>query len=279
MRIPYDHAARSHLLIDFLEKHNKENKFDLIDMCSGSGSFLIWSIKRGLFFKKNILIDNDINLLKSVKSNLRKYLKNVSNIKSNTNNMSLTINYKNKDESSVSIMKYDCDNYSIKDSQPYVISYSAAVDLMSKSSIDKSLKLIKDNNILFFSLCFDGSVKWTPSHPYDKYILSFFNNHQQSDKGFGIALGYKSIDYIKKKVNKLGLKIEITNSPWIVRNKLQDDIIFMKRYLLDIKKSLFHMDGIDKTMLRQWYADKHESIECKKVKLLVGHKDILIHKQ
>ena len=52
MRIPYDHAARSHVLIDFLEKNNKENKFDLIDMCSGSGSFLIWSIKRGCSSKK-----------------------------------------------------------------------------------------------------------------------------------------------------------------------------------------------------------------------------------
>ena len=278
MRIPYDHESRSHVLIDFLEKYNKENKFNLIDMCSGSGSFLIWSIKRGLFFKKNILIDNDINLLKSVKSNLRQYLKNISNIKSNTNNMNLIINYNNTDVSYVNIIKYNCDNYKVKDSQPYVISYSAAIDLMSKRSIDNSFKLIKNNNVLFFSLCFDGKVKWTPSHPYDKYVLSFFNNHQQSDKGFGMALGYKSINYIKKKANKLGLEIKIRNSPWIVKNESQDDTVFMKRYLLDIKKSLFHMDGIDKKMLRQWYADKSKNIECNKVKLTVGHKDMLIHK-
>ena len=83
---------------------------------------------------------------------------------------------------------------------------------------------------------------------------------------------------IEKKANKLGLKIQIRNSPWIVRNKLKDDILFMKRYILDIKKSLFHMDGIDRTMLRQWHSDKCKSIEQKKIKLLVGHKDILIHK-
>ncbi len=278
MRIPYDHIARSFILIDFLKKHNKENKFNLIDMCSGSGSFLIWSILNGLFFKENILIDNDINLLKSVKSNLRQHLKNISSIKSNNNNMNLIITHKNNTESFVNIKKYDCDNYTTTDSQPYVISYSAAIDLMSRPSIDNSFKLIKENNVLFFSLCFDGKVKWTPSHPYDKYILSFFNDHQQSDKGFGMALGYKSINYIEKKANKLGLKIQIRNSPWIVRNKLKDDILFMKRYILDIKKSLFHMDGIDRTMLRQWHSDKCKSIEQKKIKLLVGHKDILIHK-
>ena len=41
----------------------------------------------------------------------------------------------------------------------------------------------------------------------------------------------------------------------------------MKRYLLDIKKSLFHMDGIDKKMLRQWYADKSKNIEYNKSKI------------
>ena len=55
MRIPYDHESRSHVLIDFLEKYNKENKFNLIDMCSGSGSFLIWSIKRGFILQKKYL--------------------------------------------------------------------------------------------------------------------------------------------------------------------------------------------------------------------------------
>ena len=41
-------------------------------------------------------------------------------------------------------------------------------------------------------------------------------------------------------------------------------LLFMKRYILDIKKSLFHMDGIDKTMLRQWYFDKCKNIDTKK---------------
>ena len=47
-----------------------------------------------------------------------------------------------------------------------------------------------------------------------------------------MALGYKSINYIKKKANKLGLEIQIRNSPWIVKNKLQDDtFIYEKIYI------------------------------------------------
>ena len=53
----------------------------------------------------------------------------------------------------------------------------------------------------------------------------------------------------------------------------------MKRYLLDIKKSLFHMEGIDKNILRKWYQDKKYEIDNKKIQLYVGHNDILLYKK
>ena len=124
---------------------------------------------------------------------------------------------------------------------------------MSKSSIDIALKKIKKNNILYFSLFFNGLVKWTPTNTFDKYILTFFNNHQRSDKGFGNALGHKSIESLRKKADKLDLNITVADSPWIIKNKSEKDTAFMKRYLLDIRKSLFHMEGIDKNILRKWY--------------------------
>ena len=158
-------------------------------------------------------------------------------------------------------------------------SYSAALDLMSKSSIDIALKKIKKNNILYFSLCFNGLVKWTPTNTFDKYILAFFNNHQRSDKGFGNALGYKSIESLRKKAGKLNLNITVADSPWIIKNKSEKDTVFMKRYLLDIRKSLFHMEGIDKNILRKWYEDKKYDLENKKIKLYVGHNDILLFKK
>ena len=138
-----------------------------------------------------------------------------------------------------------------------MISYSAALDIMSKSSIHSALKRIKKNNVLYFSLCFNGLVRWTPTNTFDKYILTFFNNHQRSDKGFGKALGHKSIEFIRKKAEKLNLKIVVEDSPWIVKNKSYKDKVFMKRYLLDIKKSLFHMEGIDRDILRECYQEKN----------------------
>ena len=109
--------------------------------------------------------------------------------------------------------------------------------------------------------------------------MSYFNKHQSFDKGFGKALGYKSIDYVNKKAKELGYTIKIADSPWIIQNESLDDIIFLKRYVLDIKKSLFHMDGIDRSMLKRWYNDKIESITNKTIKVEVGHKVLLLHKK
>ena len=279
MRIHYDNIARSGILTEFIEKNDLYKNYHLIDMCTGSGSFLIWALKQGLFPNRAILVDNDINLLKSIKSNLRQNFKNIYVIKSNNNNLDLTISDKSQQKSNVSIVKENCDTYEVKDTQPHIISYSAAIDLMSKSSIDICLSKIKDENILFLSLCFDGKVKWKPSHPYDKYIMSYFNKHQSYDKGFGKALGYKSIDYVNKKAKELGYKIKIADSPWIIQNESSDDITFLKRYVLDIKKSLFHMDGIDRSMLRHWYDDKIDNISNKTIKVQVGHKDLLLYKK
>ena len=50
-------------------------------------------------------------------------------------------------------------------------------------------------------------------------------------------------------------------------------------YVSDIKKSLFHMDGIDRSMLRRWHNDKIDSITNKSIKVQVGHKDLLLYKK
>ena len=279
MRVDYDNISRSTVLVDHINKLSQEDDIDLIDLYCGSGNFLIWSLHKNILFNNCILVDHDIKLLKSIKSNLRTHLRPMYSIQSNTNNLDLLIKRNSETLSSVSIKKNDCDGYRYSSGKFHVISYSAALDIMSKPSISSALKRIKKNNILYFSLCFNGQVRWTPTNTFDKYILTFFNNHQRSDKGFGKALGSKSIEFLKQKADKLNLSVTIKDSPWIIKNISNKDKVFMKRYLLDIKKSLFHMEGIDKNILRKWYQDKKFEIDNIKIQLYVGHNDILLYKK
>ncbi len=279
MRMGYDHDARSDILLKYLRKNENNSDLELIDLCCGSGSFLIWSIKNNLLFKKSILVDYDIKLLKSIKSNLRRYTPNNYTIKSNSNNMNLVLEKDKSFISSTFIKKSNCNKFHYKTKKFHIISYSAVLDLMSKSSIIEALNRANNMNVIYFSLCFNGIVKWTPTNTFDKYILSFFNNHQRSDKGFGHALGSQSIEFVRKRATKQNMKIITKNSPWIIFNNSQKDKNFMIRYLLDVKKALFHMEGVDRDILRKWYKDKKYDVENKAIKLYIGHQDLLLYKK
>ena len=45
MRIEYDNDSRSNILNKYLKNNEYMPDIELIDMCCGSGNFLIWSIK------------------------------------------------------------------------------------------------------------------------------------------------------------------------------------------------------------------------------------------
>lgn len=276
MRQVYDMQARSPLLFEYLDKLPTTENINLLDLYCGSGSFLVWSIKNNINYKKCVLIDYDIKLLKSIKRNIKSVIEPHLKIQSNTNNLDLLIKNNKEIISNIKIIKNDCNKYNKGYDKYQLISFSAVLDLMSKSTINNILKIAKSDCALYFSLCFNGKVKWTPSNTMDKYILSFFNNHQRSDKGFGLALGCKSIEYISKLAKSRDLSIKIKESPWQIKNHSEMDKIFLNRYILDTKKSLFHMEGIDRKILKLWYEQKKYEIDNKKISLYVGHNDILI---
>ena len=94
MRVDYDNISRSTVLVDHINKLSQEDDIDLIDLYCGSGNFLIWSLNKDILFKNCILVDHDVKLLKSIKSNLRTHLRSIFSIQSNTNNLDLLIKKK-----------------------------------------------------------------------------------------------------------------------------------------------------------------------------------------
>ena len=276
LRESYDMLSRSDLLQN-LYKKNKLNLKKVIDLGGGNGSFLRWCHYKNIIYDDFLIIDNDEALLKSFYPRTKSYLSTISLSLIKDNMMSYRIqNLKTNKDGFITLKKQDFYK-SIDIINDYnLVSFSAVSDLLSKKFIKCLFDKINKGTNLYFSICFDGRVKWKNKNKHDKYIVSMFNQHQKQEKTTGVALGLNSINFIKNLSKKNDYKIYIADSSWSVDSQDNDSRIFQKAYLNTIYKPLKKFELTDKDILENWLKSKQNDIENKNSNLVVGHKDILI---
>ena len=276
LREPYDMLSRSDLLQN-LYKNNKMNLKKVIDLGGGNGSFLRWCHYKNIIYDDFLIIDNDEALLKSFYPRTKSYLSMMSLSLIKDNMMSYRIqNLKNNKDGFITLKKQDFYK-SIDIINDYnLVSFSAVSDLLSKKFIKCLFDKVNKGTNLYFSICFDGRVKWKNKNKHDKYIVSMFNQHQKQEKTTGVALGLDSIKFIKNLSTKNDYKIYIADSSWSVDSHDNDSRVFQKAYLNTIYKPLKKFELTDRDILEDWLRSKKNDIESKNSNLVVGHKDILI---
>ena len=276
LRESYDMLSRSNLLQN-LYKNNKMNLKKVIDLGGGNGSFLRWCHYKNIIYDDFLIIDNDEALLKSFYPRTKSYLSMMSLSLIKDNMMSYRIqNLKNNKDGFIKLKKQDFYK-SIDIINDYnLVSFSAVSDLLSKKFIKCLFDKVNKGTNLYFSICFDGRVKWKNKNKHDKYIVSMFNQHQKQEKTTGVALGFDSINFIKNLSKKNDYKIYIADSSWSVDSHDNDSRVFQKAYLNTIYKPLKKFELTDKDILEDWLRSKKNDIESKNSNLVVGHKDILI---
>ena len=276
LRESYDMLSRSDLLQN-LYKNNKMNLKKVIDLGGGNGSFLRWCHYKNIIYDDFLIIDNDEALLKSFYPRTKSYLSMMSLSLIKDNMMSYRIqNLKNNKDGFITLKKQDFYK-SIDTINDYnLVSFSAVSDLLSKKFIKCLFDKVNKGTNLYFSICFDGRVKWKNKNKHDKYIVSMFNQHQKQEKTTGVALGLDSINFIKNLSKKNDYKIYIADSSWSVDSHDNDSRVFQKAYLNTIYKPLKKYELTDRDILEDWIRSKKNDIESKNSNLVVGHKDILI---
>ena len=276
LRESYDMLSRSDLLQN-LYKNNKMNLKKVIDLGGGNGSFLRWCHYKNIIYDDFLIIDNDEALLKSFYPRTKSDLSMMSLSLIKDNMMSYRIqNLKNNKDGFITLKKQDFYK-SIDTINDYnLVSFSAVSDLLSKKFIKYLFDKVDKGTNLYFSICFDGRVKWKNKNKHDKYIVSMFNQHQKQEKTTGVALGLNSINFIKNLSKKNDYKIYIADSSWSVDSHDNDSRVFQKAYLNTIYKPLKKFELTDKDILEDWLRSKQNDIESKNSNLVVGHKDILI---
>ena len=275
-REKYDSKHRSNLL---KEQYKKDKSFfnKIIDLGSGNGSFLRYCHNKKIVFEEMLLIDYNSKLLRDFYASTYNYLNgtNYNILKESPTKYQLkkTDNIKTKN---IQLINTDIlksldiiNNYNL-------ISLSAMSDILPVLFIKKLLNKVGKNKIIYFSICFDGSIKWDSSHKYDKYVLTMFNKHQEMNKSSGYVVGSKSIKLIKEYSEKKKYSFQIKDSSWELKSYDENAKYFQKMYLDTIYKPLKKDDITDKDMLSEWRKVKLKDIVSGKSKITVGHQDILI---
>ena len=275
-REPYDTRSRSKILCN-LYKNNKEVFQNILDLGGGTGSFLRWCHANNIEYDRFLITDHNPTLLDRFYVISKKFFseEHINFIKHS--DLSYLLERKKTQKISIINLKKQEIMKTMESMNNYnLISLSAVSDLLSKDYIKKLLDKVHEGKYIYFSICFDGNVKWKRSNKYDKYVISMFNKHQLQQKTLGMALGSNSIKIIKEMSLKRKYKVTMADSSWILQSDSSDSRDFQLSYLNTIYRPLKKYELIDSAILNEWFIMRSKDIQLKKSQIRVGHKDLLI---
>jgi len=154
-----------------------------------------------------------------------------------------------------------------------LVTASALFDLCSEDFIRRFADRISRNSIgLYAALNYDGEMRWSKPHPLDEVVVSSFNRHQLSDKGFGLALGPKAWKTLADRLSDKGCTVRTAGSPWTMTAAEPD---LQRLFLTGIIRAVFEYGELDEAEIRDWADFRRRMIDREESLCHVGHQDVL----
>lgn len=249
LREPIDHAARSDVVLAGVAGwYNKDERLKITDIGSGTGSTLR-ALKPILNQKITWhLVDHDDALLDVAKAEAQ------------------------GDHVDFSLADLSTSLDALFSHEPDLITTSAFLDLVSKDWLEWMVKEIVARKIPFYAaLTYDGRAGCEPVLKTDNEVITAFNAHQKTDKGFGAALGPDAADTAISLFQKAGYQVNTTQSDWVGRSS---DKAFQKMLLDGWYGAASEIMPDQEIKFKDWLAERFNLIENSDASLFVGHKDI-----
>ena len=254
LREPVDHAAVNHALRMALCRHFADHTLlNVVDLGSGTGSNFR-SLAPDLPQRQRwSLIDNDAGLLEIARMKTNEAIR--------SKGLDATVETRVIDLSSAGLA--DCV------SEAELVTASALFDLISPDWIRRFVSILANSGATFYTtLTYDGIAFWSPAQPVDEDMRDAFNNHQQTDKGFGPAAGPHATKLLKAAFEEVGYSVDIGNSPWVL-----DETTAELRSKTDEgwAAAVTETGRIDEAKVSAWLRNRNSPDAV----TIVGHKDLL----
>ena len=158
-----------------------------------------------------------------------------------------------------------------------LITASALIDLVSRQWLIGLIERCRQAGAaLHLALTYDGRSRWLPGHPLDSTVQRAFDQDQQTDKGFGLALGPAGFSTAIELLKQAGFCVWSASSDWRLDSRhrgarrLIEPLIANHARLAARGESEFLAGNV-----AHWAAQRRRQVACGRLRVSIGHQDIV----
>lgn len=263
LREAADHRARSAGLVRALTHHlGNRTEISVVDLGSGTGSNL-----RGLAgslpqTQHWTLVDHDAALLDAARKQLAAWADSVQTSEDGVIlghvGRRVTVSFRTAD------LARDLDG--ALGVSPDLITASALFDLVSPEFIEGFSDAAASRRAIFYTvLTYNGTQRWLPRMAADDDIISAFNRHQTTDKGFGVSAGPAAPRLLAERFRRLGYAVEEGDSPWQLGPA---DAALIDQLARGMAGAVTELATVDTKTIADWLRSARTGVQ-------IGHTDTL----
>lgn len=153
-----------------------------------------------------------------------------------------------------------------------LVTASALLDLVSDRWLDLLVRRCATvGAAVLFALTYDGRMACTPDDPDDEWIRSLVNRHQQTNKGFGRALGPDAADASVRLLGAAGYEVTTAASDWVLGAA---DAGLQRPLLEGWAEAAGEMARAEQPRVSDWLARRLAHLDAGVSRLMVGHQDV-----
>jgi SAM-dependent methyltransferase len=250
-REPFDVSARNPDVLEAVsDLLRARSSVRIADLACGAGSTFRAIHKRLPARQHWSLIDSDPRLLAIARDALA-----AGNVELNAMQLDLSKNFDAAIETHLDL-----------------ITMSALLDLISEAWLRRFVGKVAAEAIpVYASLTYDGRTDLSPADPFDPAILSAFNAHQATDKGFGPALGPAAARMAVFSFESSGYDVVCGNSDWVIGPADRAMQIELLEGWCDAASEMKMLSGADTA---GWLGRRTRLVDEGRSSIRVGHVDL-----
>jgi hypothetical protein len=245
LREPYDLAARNPVVLSAVaDAFRDQTSISIVDLACGTGSTLRAICGHLPSRQSWRLVDNDLGLLARASP-----LERPPNINVVTRPIDLVR-----------------DLELALDGPLDLITMSALLDLVSLEWLDRlAIEAAARRLPVYAALTYDGRTALDPDESFDDEILTSFNTHQRTDKGFGPALGPIAAERAIARFEHVGYRVAQGQSDWVLQPR--------DRALQEALFAGWAAQSASASGASAWLARRRSHLVAGRSNLAVGHVD------